>query len=144
LRQERSKPLMDELGAAIARIHQDALPKSVLGKATTYAINQWDTLRVFLDDPRIPLSNAHVERQQRLTALGRKNYLFSGSDEGAKRLATLQTFAVLCELADVSLFEYLRDVIGKLADGWLMSRLPELLPSAWAKQKAKELDAQAA
>jgi transposase len=145
LRNARSRPLMNELGKAVARIQNEALPKSALGKASTYAINQWKTLNVFLEDPRVPLSNAHVERQQRLTALGRKNYLFAGSDQGGRRLAVVQTFAVLCDMADVSLFDYLRDVIGKLAGGWLQSRLPELLPSAWAtQQKAKQLDAQVA
>jgi hypothetical protein len=48
-----------------------ATPKSPLGKAVAYAVSQWPTLVIFLDDPRVPLSNAHVERQQRRTAIGR-------------------------------------------------------------------------
>jgi transposase len=60
LRQTQSKPLMDELKAVVARLHRTAVPKSALGKATTYTINQWDTLTVFLDDARVPLSSAHV------------------------------------------------------------------------------------
>ena len=144
-RQEFSRPLMDRLRVVIADIHLTVVPKSAMGKATTYAIRQWKTLSVFLDDARVPLSNAHVERQQRRVAIGRKAYLFAGSDEGARRLAILQTIVVLCELHDVPMFEYLRDVIGKLASGWLMSRLSELLPDAWAaKQKAEKLQAQAA
>jgi transposase len=144
LRQVHSKPLMDNLKVAIADLHRTATPKSVLGRATTYAINQWDTLCVFLEDGRVPLSNAHVERQQRRTALGRKNYLFAGSDEGARRLAILQTFVVLCELSDVPLFEYLRDILGKLPD-WPVRHLEQLLPAAWgAEQKRQQPQAHAA
>ena len=143
LRQTQSQPLMDELRDVIGRLHLTAVPKSALGKATTYAIRQWDTLCVFLNDARVPLSNAHVERQQRRTALGRKNYLFAGSDAGARRLAILQTFVVLCELNAVPLFEYLRDVLGKLPD-WPVRHLEQLLPAAWwAEQKRQHLQAQA-
>lgn len=141
-REKSSKPLMDKLQVAIAELQRTALPKSALGKAVTYAINQWDTLCVFLTDARVPLSNAHVERQQRRIALGRKNYLFAGSDEGGKRLAILQTFVILCELADVDLFEYLRDILGKIHD-WPNKRLHELLPAAWAAEKKRQqLDGQ--
>lgn len=144
-RQEISRPLMNKLKVVIADIRLTVVPKSAMGKATTYSIRQWETLCVFLDDARVPLSNAHVERQLRRVAIGRKSYLFAGSDEGARRLAILQTIVVLCELHDVPMFEYLRDVIGKLASGWLMSRLPELLPSAWAaNQETQKLQTQAA
>lgn len=137
MRQSQTKPIMHELKALIDRLHLSANPKGLLGKATTYAIKQWETLRVFLEDARVPLSNAHVERQQRRTVLGRKNYLFAGSDDAAQRLAILQTFVVLCELCKVPLFEYLRDVFAKLPS-WPVSRLKELLPAAWqaAQQQA--------
>ncbi len=132
---------MDQLQRVVADLHQGLVP---LGKATTYAIRQWDTLTVFLDDPRVPLSNAHVERQQRRTALVRKNALFAGSDEGAKRMAILQTIVVNCELHGLEMFAYLRDVLGKLAADWPQSRLDELLSDAWlAEQKRQNLDAQA-
>src|SRR5205085_11357383 len=59
-RQEKSRPLMEQLQRVIADLHATATPKSPLGKATTYAINQWATLIVFLDDGRVPLSNIRV------------------------------------------------------------------------------------
>lgn len=130
-RQSLSRPLMDQLGRVIADLHNRVVPKSPVGKATTYAINQWRTLTVFLDDPRVPLSNAHVERQQRRTAIMRKASLFAGSDEGGRRMAILETAVVLCELAKVPLFEYLRDVFAKLAGNWPSSRIAELLPAQW-------------
>jgi hypothetical protein len=62
-----------------------------MGKAITYAINQWSTLTAFLTDGRIPIDNLHVERRHRVVALGRRNYLFCGSDEGARRHAIIST-----------------------------------------------------
>jgi transposase len=131
-RQELSRPVMEQLQRVIADLHKTATPKSPLGKATTYAINQWPTLTVFLDDGRVPLSNIRVEQQQRRTALGRKNYLFAGSDEGARRLAILQSVVINCDLLGISMWHYLRDVFQRLADGWPQSRIAELLPAAWA------------
>ena len=142
-RQEQSRPLMDRLRRIIADLHGSAVPKSLLGKATRYAVNQWSTLVVFLDDDRVPIANAHVERQQRSTALGRKNYLFAGNDEGARRLAILQTVVVNCDLLGISMWHYLRDTFQRLGDDWPHSRLAEPLPSAWAAaEKAKKADAQ--
>lgn len=142
-RGERSRPLMERIRRVIADLHGGAVPKSLLGKATTYAINQWSTLTVFLDDGRVPLSNAHVERHQRRTALGRKNYLFTGSDEGGRRLAILQTIVINCEMQRISMWHYLRDTFQRLADGWPQSRIAELLPAAWAAaQRGPEEKAQ--
>jgi hypothetical protein len=143
-RRTHSRPIVDRLHQVIVNLHGRVVPKSPLGKGITYAINQWSTLVVFLDDPRVPLSNVHVERQQRRTALGRKNYLFTGSDEGGRRLAILQTLIVACDLVDAPVFEYLRDVFGKIAAGWPHSRIAELLPAAWlANQRRQQPDSDA-
>jgi transposase len=137
-RRVHSRPIVDRLHHLIAELHGKATPKSPLGKAATYAINQWPTLIVFLDDPRVPLSNAHVERQQRRTALGRKAYLFAGNDQAARRLAILQTLIVCCDLVHAPPFEYMRDVFGKIAAGWPHSRLAELLPAAWLANQPRQ------
>lgn len=147
-RAERSRPVMEKARRLIADLHVAAPPKSPLGKATTYAVNQWSTLQLFLDDGHIPLSNIQVEQQQRRTAIGRKNYLFAGSDEGARRLAILQTVVVNCDLLGISMWHYLRDTFQRLADGWPQSRIAELLPAAWAAahpapdEKSKNLQAE--
>lgn len=137
-RRTQSRPIVDRMHQLIAELHNKATPKSPLGKATTYAINQWPTLIAFLDDPRVPLSNAHVERQQRRTALGRKAYLFAGNDDAGRRLAILQTLVVSCDLAGAPPFEYMRDVFGKIAAGWPQSRLAELLPAAWLANQRRQ------
>lgn len=143
LRAARSRPLFERLHRVISDLHASVTPKSPLGKATTYAIRQWPTLGVFLDDGRVPISNAHVERQQRRTALGRKNYLFAGSHEGARRLAVLQTVVVNCDVLGISMWHYLRDVFTRIADRLPRARYDELTPQRWAAaQKAQQADAQ--
>jgi len=137
-RQRDSRPLVDRLHRIIGDLAGRATPKSPLGKAVGYAINQWSTLILFLDDPRVPLSNAHVERQQRRTAIGRRNWLFAGSDEAARRFAILHTLIVNCDLVGAPPFEYLRDVFGHLAADWPMSRIRELLPAAWLANQRRQ------
>ena len=137
-RQRDSRPLVDRLHRVIGDLAGRATPKSPLGKAVGYAINQWSTLILFLDDPRVPLSNAHVERQQRRTAIGRRNWLFAGSDEAARRFAILHTLIVNCDLVGAPPFEYLRDVFGHLAADWPMARIRELLPAAWLANQRRQ------
>jgi transposase len=142
-RQALSRPLMDRLGEVIEGLRGKPVPKSPMGKAITYAINQWSTLTVFLTDGRIPIDNLHVERRHRVVALGRRNYLFCGSDEGARRHAIISTVLGNCALAGVNPFAYLRDVIAKLAGDWPRARLAELMPAAWAPAQKKAEDPQA-
>jgi hypothetical protein len=95
-RQAMSRTLIDRLGEVIEGLREKAVPKSPMGKAFTYAINRWSTLTVFLTDGRIPIDNLHVERRHRVVALGGRNCLFCGSDEGARRHAIIS--AVLLAL----------------------------------------------
>jgi transposase len=137
-RQRDSRPLIERVHRIIGDLAGRATPKSPLGKAVAYAINQWPTLIVFLDDPRVPLSNAHVERQQRRTAIGRRNFLFAGSDDAAQRFAVLHTLIVNCDLVGAPPFEYLRDIFQRLADGWPMAKIRELLPAAWLADQRRQ------
>jgi transposase len=136
-RQQLSRPVMDQLGRAVADLRNRSVPKSPIGKATTYAINQWQPLSAFLNDPRIPLSNGHVERQQRRTAIMRKASLFAGSDEGGRRMAILETAVINCDLCGAPLFDYLRDVFAKLAGNWPNARIGDLLPGPWPAERDK-------
>jgi transposase len=137
-RQQISRSLMDRLAQVIGELRGKAEPKSPLGKAVTYAVNQWPTLIVFLEDACIPIDNLHVERRHRPVALGRRNYLFCGSDEGARRHAIISTVLGNCALAGTNPFEYLRDVIAKLAGDWPQARLAELMPAVWAAAAHKK------
>jgi transposase len=142
-RKALSRPVMSRLAEVVEELRGAAVPKSPLGKAITYAVNQWPTLTVFLDDGRIPIDNLHVERRHRKAALGRRNYLFCGSDEGARRHAVISTVLGNCALAGVNPFAYLRDVMTKLAGDWPNSRIAELMPAAWASANKQAEQSQA-
>jgi transposase len=131
-REEFSRLLMAELRSQVDKLSYQAPPKTPLGRAITYALRQWDTLTVYLDDGALPIDNNHTERSLRPVGLGRRNWLFAGSDDGAKRLATLYTILGSCKLAGIAdPWAYLRDVLDKLSRNWPYSRLDELLPQAW-------------
>jgi transposase len=105
-------------------------PKSPMGVAIRYALNQWDALGVFLENPNIPLDNNESESALRRVALGRKNFLFVGNERAGENLAGLYSLVASCEANDVNPVEYLTDVLGRLNDH-PNSRLDELLPHLW-------------
>ena len=97
----------------------------------------WASLQTFLHDGAVRIDNNHVERTLRPIAQGRHNWLFGGSDEGARWLAIHQTLLGTCLLLGVrDPWEYLRDVLTKLSGGWPHSRLGELLPGPWLAAQA--------
>jgi len=131
-RQEQSLPVVDELYQWIHQLHAQLPPNTPLYGATKYAINQEAAWRRCFDDGRFEIDNGEVERQIRRVALGRKNYLFAGSDKGAERLAIGYTVLASCRMHGIDPLAWTTDVIRKLQDGWPRSRLDELLPDAWA------------
>lgn len=132
LRQSQSVPLMAQLDKEVRRLGAQAPPKTLLGQAVGYAVRQWATLETFLSDGAVRIDNNHVERTLRPIGTGRHNWLFGGSDEGARWLAIHQTLLGTCLLLGVrDPWEYLRDILTKLARGWPQSRLGELLPGPW-------------
>jgi len=136
LRRELSHPVYDALGAWVAETRKTATPKSPLGKALTYTVNQWTALGRFLKDGRLELSNNACERALRKVAVGRNNWLFAGSDEGARRAAVIYTVVGTCRLRGVEPWVWVRDVLEKLAGGWKQARIGELLPGATATAAA--------
>jgi len=130
-RQRDMVPVLDELETWIETQRQTETPKSTLGRALTYAHNHWEILRVVVNDGALELDNGDVERIIRDPAIGRKNWLFAGSDEGGKRAAILLSVIHTAERAGVDLRAYLHDVLVKIAGGWPMSRIDELLPHNW-------------
>jgi len=133
LRKLCSASLMDELQLYIEDEQPCHPPEGPMGKAITYALNNWETLTHFLEDPHIALDNNLSERQLRIIALGRKNFLFLGNDEAGEHLAALQSLISTCELNGVNPFEYLEDVLVRLAQGHPQSRIDELLPHNWTE-----------
>jgi len=133
MRQKRSMPLLIELGKWIAKTWDGERPTSPLAEAMGYTLRQWEALKRYTEDGRLPIDNGGVERAIRTVALGRRNYLFAGSDTGAERAAIAYTILGSCALVGIDPWAYLRDVFAKLASGWPMSRIEELLPSVWAE-----------
>jgi transposase len=134
-RQERSLPIVDDLYQWIGKTGPTLVPGTLLAKAITYAKNQERRWRRCFDDGRYFIDNGEPERQIRFVATGRKNFLFAGSDAGARRLAVGYTLVANCRVLGLNPQEYLQDVIEKLADGWLMARIGELTPAAWKRAR---------
>ena len=130
LRRTRSKAIVDELMRWAEELKPRYRPKSPLGVALKYMLNQRDTLERFLDDVKIPLDNNIAEQHLRLIALGRKNFLFVGHDEAGRNLATLQGLVSTCFANGVNPQSYLTDVLIRIQDH-PQSRLDELLPWNW-------------
>jgi transposase len=134
-RQERSKPVYDELCAWCETHQPHEPPSSPLGTAIRYLINHHIALRRFLDDGVIPIDNGIVERLHVRTALTRKNFLFAGSDAGAERAAIAYTILGCCKLADVNPVEYLADVLPRLMRPIRLCDVPDLLPARWKERR---------
>ncbi len=135
-RQRDMVPVLDELEEWIEDHRQTEPPKSLLGKALTYAHNHWEILRVVVNDGALELDNGDVERVIRGPAMGRRNWLFAGSDAGGERAAIILTVLETATRAGLDPRAYLHDVLVKLSEGWLMSRLDDLLPANWAAARA--------
>lgn len=97
-----------------------------------HALQQWVYVRRCFDDGRLEIDNGACERAIREPAIGRKNFLFTGSADAAKRLAAAYSIVQSCRALDISTREYLIDVVTKLEHGWPARRLRELLPQNWA------------
>jgi len=134
MRRERSKPIYEELGKWIAGHVEAEPPKTPLGKALRYATRQWIALGRFLEDGRLPLDNGAPERLNRIVAIGRRNYLFAGSEDGGHSAATAYSLIGGCALNGIDPWRYFDDVLDKLASGWPQSRIAELTPANWAAQ----------
>lgn len=137
VRLERSVPIFDRLYNWIHDIHPKLLPKSPLRTATTYAINQQPYLRRCFEDGRFEIDNGRVERRIRPFAVGRRNFLFTGSTRGGERLASAYTLVDNCLLLGLDPRRYLEDVLVKVAAGWPLRRIVELTPARWAIEHAR-------
>jgi len=136
LRQERSQPVLDTLKRWLVGVLAKEPPSSELARAAGYVINQWAPLTRFVEDGRLALDNNVCEQQLRDIALGRKNYLFAGSHDAARRSAALYSLMRTCAQHGVPPLPYLTDVLKKLASGWDNGRLDELLPDRWQASRA--------
>lgn len=115
--------IKDYIGQEIIKVR----PKSPIGIAMAYALRQWPKLMVYADHPQMLIDNNLIEYTIRPVALGRKNYLFAGSHDGATRAAMIYSFLGNCKLNDVNPFEWLTHVLRVIPD-YKTTQLKTLLP----------------
>jgi transposase len=133
-RQARVLPLVTELAQWMRGVRGQLSRHSDVAKAMDYMLKRWPAFTRFLDDGRICLTNNAVERALRGVALGRRSWLFAGSDRGGERAAAMYSLIATCKLNDVDPRAWLADVLGRIADH-PASRLKELLPWNWAPRR---------
>ncbi|WP_331372418.1 IS66 family transposase [Sinorhizobium chiapasense] len=129
-RQDRSLPLVLELEAWMKAQRAKLSRNDDLAKAFDYLLKRWPAFTLFLDDGRVCLSNNAAERALRGIALGRKSWLFAGSDRGGQRAAAMYSLIVSAKMNDVDPQAWLADVLHRIA-GYPAHRLDELLPWNW-------------
>jgi transposase len=134
LRQKLAVPRLEQFKAWLEGLQGanggQVLPKSPMGAAITYALNQWEALKVYTTDGDLAIDNNVSENALRRIAVGRKNWLFCGSDNGGRTAAILFSLIASCQRHDVEPFAYLRDVLTRIA-AHPHHRLAELLPGQW-------------
>jgi transposase len=135
LRQKKSVPVL----AAVKELlfnpgNATILPKNKISEAVAYTLNHWDQLTNFLEDGRLPIDNNLVENAIRPIALGRKNWLFAGSPDGAQRLATFYSLVATCKLNNINPYEYFVDILPKVASH-PSNKIAELTPAQWKMSK---------
>ena len=130
MRQERSLPILTDIEAYLRREQPQVLPKSPIGEAIAYALHNWAALVRYTEDGDLEIDNNAAERSLRGVAVGRKNWLFFGSDTGGRTAAILPSLITTCKRLHVEPFAYLRDVFDRIS-AHPVQRLAELLPDCW-------------
>jgi transposase len=138
VRRERAGPLLESFGQWLSERHAKALPKSPIGQAIAYALSNWKALCRYTEDGDLAIDNNLAERTLRSQAIGRKNWLFAGSDNGARTAAVLYTMIASAKANGVDPYAYLRDLYTRLpvlraADQIAETDLTALLPDEWLK-----------
>jgi transposase len=133
LRQSRAGPLLEELKAWMEASLKRISGKSELAGAIRYGLSRWAQLTRYRDDGRLEIDNNAAERAIRALVLGRKNWLFAGSDDGGERAAAIYTLTETAKLNHIDPEAWLRDVLARLATH-PAKRIDELLPWHWAAQ----------
>jgi transposase len=136
LRQAKSRPILGDIKAYLEREQPKVLPKSPEGQAIAYALSNWKALVRYTEDGDLEIDNNGAERSLRGVVVGRKNWLFFGSDNGGRTAAVLASFVTTCKRLNIDPFAYLRDIFERIST-YPGSRLAELLPDRWLVTQRK-------
>ena len=138
-RQQHAKPLLDAIEKWLREHKAQVLPKSPMGEAIGYALNNWTALNRYIEEGYLSIDNNPAERALRMVAIGRKNWLFAGSDAGGETAAVLYSLVGTCKRHGIDPWIYLRDALTRLPT-LPPERLGELLPDAWAQAQREHVE----
>jgi transposase len=132
-RKEHAQPVLTNIHKTLKEYQQEVLPSSPLGKAVSYTLNLWKGLEIYLEDSKLHIDNNLIENSIRPVALGRKNYMFAGSHQGAERSAMFYSFFAACKTHNIEPTSWLTHVLTVINDTKL-SNLHQLLPQNYNKE----------
>ncbi|MDF1815610.1 MAG: IS66 family transposase [Verrucomicrobiales bacterium] len=139
VRRDRSRPIVKSIKNKLIEYRQSGnhLPKSLFGRAISYALEQWELLTVYLDHGRVEIDNNLCENAIRPTAVGKKNWMFIGDKEAGWRSAVIYSIITSCRDRGIDPLEYLRDVLTRLPS-MTNHQIPEITPAAWLRHREQE------
>ena len=129
-RQQEAVPILAALKTWLTEQYTTNLVKSPLTTAVGYALQRWDKLSNYTTESQLQIDNNLVENAMRPVALGRKNYLFAGSNEGGKRLALFYSLLETCKKHELNPLEYIHDILERMPST-KTSELRSILPDQW-------------
>ena len=138
-RQTEALPIFDEIRSALNEYKDQVLPKNPMSKAITYALNQWEALKRYVENPILDIDNNISERALRMVVIGRRNYMFAGSEAGAWRASIIYSLVASCKLNGHDPFAYFNDVLRRISTH-PAERIDELLPSNWKPPESRAED----
>ncbi len=139
-RKQHALPVLHAFKAWLNQRLELIRPKSPEAQAIGYVMRQWEALKRYTEHGALSIDNNLAERTLRPVAIGRKNWLFAGSDEGAKRAAVIFSLVASCRLHGVDPYAYFRFLLQQLPIH-PAERIGELTPMAWAQAQAVERQA---
>ena len=137
-RSSHHRMVIERLGRALKKLQPRYLPQSLLGQAIGYALNQWSMLEGFLEHGEVEIDNNLVENAIRPTAVGKKNWLFFGSEEAGQRSAVIYTLVENCRMHGVEPYTYLKDVLERLPHT-TNREVDQLTPLKWMQARQAAL-----
>jgi transposase len=135
IRQKDAIPILKSLGEWMTKEYTLLRPKTPIARAMAYSIKRWDKLSLYATTGNLHIDNNAIERCMRQVAVGRKNWLFCGSHDAAKRAGLLYSLLVTCKLNDVNPYEWLKDVLSRDIKEIHINKIKELLPHYWKKNR---------
>ena len=139
VRKKESRPRLAKILLWLRKHKHSHLPKSPMNQAIQYTLNLRERLTRYTKDGRLPIDNNLAENAIRPIALGRKNWMFVGSESGGHAAAILMTFCTTCRKLKINTWEYLKDVLQRI-NTHPMSKIDELLPDRWQELRQQQLN----